>query len=284
MNTRKFGAGVDSGYAELPVKSNYGFWKRGDGTARHLIETDPAKFFGGWHFMVEKTDDKGSVIQYPEVPLPIVERMTDNAEVYRRYSWNYIDFMPLIPRERFELREKDTGKVLAVAKKFEKGVTIDYQPSQQVFGLAYADDGSWTPAVIKLDKWNSYISFKKAEQEFLKITCHDGQELVRRYGNIGEMRKVKIQGVLQEKLVPEFEEFGQAKSTPIRAIGADAPVFVTVTAEMNELYEAAKAWANCPRWNAVTKAAQTFAKTSEAMQEVDANPFGEDEEVYEEIG
>ena len=279
--SRLFSAGVETGYAELPVKSNYGFWKRGDGTLRAVAETDPAKFFGGWHFMVEKQDDSGNVIPYPQVPLPLIERYSDSGDLYKRYSWNFIDFMPLRSRIRYELRDKDNGKVLASTNTYVKD--SGYQPSQQVFGLAFADDGTWTPVVIKLDKWNSYISFQSAERDALKVAVPEGQELIRRFGNIGETKLVKQGGVLKEMQVPEFEVYGQSKSTPIRAIGLDNPTFVKVTPEMIALHSASAEWRNCPRWNAThEQAAGSFAGNTEAMQEVmvdQSTPFDGDEEI-----
>jgi hypothetical protein len=54
--------------------------------------------------------------------------------------------------------------------------------------------------------------------------------------------------------MPNFEVFGQGRSTPIDAIGLDKPSFIAETPELNDLYDKSLAWKNCEKWNAEGKA------------------------------
>ena len=251
--SNKFSEGIEKTYAELPVPVNYLYWKRGNAQLSHLEQSDPGAYFGGWAASVIDREDN----PFPALPLPIVTRKSDDGKAtFERYATNVLYFLPIASRQRYELRQKAinqaTGKeeerVVAVAKAYESGVTIRYQPNKQVFGLVYSPDGKQSaPAVLKLNKWSSYISFGNAAKEWAKVKTEDDEILIRRYGSLGAFDK-------KGNKFPNFEIFNEGKSTPIEAIGTTAPFIVKVTPELDNLWEAAQAWAKCEKWNAPSKA------------------------------
>lgn len=252
--SKKFNAGVEESYADLPVPVNYLYWKRGNGQLANLKDTDPGAYFGGFSASV-----RGKEEDYPQLPIPVVTRTSqDGQNTFERYASNVIHFLPLTSRMRYEKREKasdhkggEVEKVVAVTKQYISGVHIGFQPHKQVFGLLYSDDLSvYAPAVIKLNKWSSFLSFSKAEGAWIKVDNDDNMALVRRYGSVGMEKEVKGKGTI---VVPMFETFNEGQSTPIEAIGLNDPLFIEITDEMNTLHQEAQAWAKCPRWNASGK-------------------------------
>ena len=266
--SNKFNAGSEAMYAELPFPVNYLYWKRGNAQLSHLKDTDPAAFFGGWSASVKGKDD-----ELPPLPLNRVTRTSDDGSAtYERYSTNVLHFLPIAHRLRYELREKSVNKdgreeekVIAVSREYVSGNTVGYQPHKQVFGLVYdADLKVNAYAVLKLNKWSSYITFGKAESAWTKIKVTDEQALIRRYGTVGTKNKSGI-------IVPSFEEFNNGRSTPIEAIGLDKPFFVPVTAELDEIWDQAQAWAKCEKWNAAGKVSvESVPVTAEDFGD---NPF-----------
>jgi hypothetical protein len=246
----KFNAGTEAGYAELPFPVNYLYWKRGNAQMSHLKENDPAVFFGGWSASVRGKDS-----DLPALPLLRVTRTSDDGNTYERYSTNVLTFLPVTHRIRYELREKsfnpdgrEVEKVVAVSREYISGSTIGYQPHKQVFGIVYSGDdlGVSAYAVLKINKWSSYISFDKAEREWMKVKVGDNQALVRRYGSIGKKTK-------EGSFVPVFEEFNQGRSTPIEAVGISSPIIINVNPELDTVWEQAQDWSKCERWNAAGK-------------------------------
>lgn len=247
----KFNEGIESQYAELPVEVNYLYWKRGNGQLEHLKDTDPGAYFGGWTASVDGEEEPR-----PALPLPVVTRKSDDGKAeYRRYATNVLHFLPIASRTRYELRQKtfdakkgrDMEKVVAVSKEYTSGVTIGYQPLKQVFGLAYSADGAtFAPAVLQLNKWSSFLSFSDAARAWAKVATPDDKALIRRYGTTGTHDKNLV--------YPTFNTFNEGKSTPIEAIGTSKPIFITVTPELDKLWENAQAWTKCEKWNAVGKA------------------------------
>jgi hypothetical protein len=244
----KFNAGNEAQYAELPYPVNYLYWKRGNAQLAHLKDTDPAAFFGGWSASVKTADG-----DLPALPLPRVTRTSDDGSAtFERYSTNVLTFLPIAHRLRFELRQKTVNvegreeeKVIAISREYVSGHHKGYQPHKQVFGIVYdAEMKVNAYAVLKLNKWSSYISFGKAESAWMKIKVNDNQALIRRYGSIGITNKNGV-------LVPLFEEFNKGRSTPIEAIDTVAPFVIPVTPELDEIWEQAQEWAKCERWNAV---------------------------------
>lgn len=242
----KFTEGTELSYAELPVPVNYLFWKRGNGQMKHLKETDPGAYFGGWSAMVYGEEEK-----LPPLLLPIVTRESDDGKVsYQRYASNVINFLPIVSRMRYEKREKvfdskkqrESEKVVAVSKEYVSGIHNGYQPMKQVFGLLFSDDvQTFSPVVLKLNKWSSFLSFNKAANSWKKIKINDDKALVRRYGTVGIVENGNT--------FPRFETFNDGKSTPIEAIGITSPMIVPVTPELDQLWEDAQAWAKCEKWN-----------------------------------
>lgn len=264
----KFNAGSESTYAELPYPVNYLYWKRGNAQLAHLKESDPAAFFGGWSASVQGKDG-----ELPPLPLMRVSRTSDDGSAtYERYSTNVLNFLPIAHRLRYELREKSVNKdgreeekVIAVSREYVSGNTVGYQPHKQVFGLVYDADLTVNAyAVLKLNKWSSYITFGKAEGAWKKIDVSDEQALIRRYGTVGTKNKSGL-------IVPCFEEFNNGRSTPIEAIGLDKPYFVPVSPELDEIWEKAQDWAKCEKWNAAGKIAVESIPVAGELS--DDNPF-----------
>lgn len=240
----KFSAGVDSGYAELPFDVAWLKWSRGDAKLVQLAEKDPGAYFGGWRAMVKSKDGEA----LPALPLPIVERVSEDGKArYSVYATNSLTFLPIAARVRFELRQKvkdeETGREYERAVHVSKSKREGYAPNRQVFGVVYSADLKQTAyAVLVINKWSSFISFEKAERAWLK-KGRPGQLVIRRYGTVGTKDK-------KGNVTPNFEVFGQSRSTPIEAIGLDEPLYVPITPELDELYDSVKAWQDCPVWNA----------------------------------
>lgn len=246
MNS-KFNEGIEASYAELPVAVNYLYWKRGNALLANLKDTDPGAYFGGWSASVHGKEE-----DYPFLPLPVVTRTSeDGMATFERYASNVINFLPIASRMRYELRKKtqngdgrEEEKVTAVSKDYVSGVTIGYQPHKQVFGLLYSNDmQTFAPAVLKLNKWSSFLSFSKAAREWSKVKVEEGHVLVRRYGTLGIVNK-------NGNSIPAFEVFNEGKSTPIEAVGVSNPIIIPLNPGMDELWEGAQDWAKCERWNA----------------------------------
>lgn len=241
MSDELFDDGTTSGYAELPVSAAWLTWTRGDAKLAAIKDADPGLYFGGWKAFVKNPEGEPN----PELPLPIVERTSeDGKHKYQVYASNYVVFLPIVFRLRHELRQRvkdpETGreydKVVAVSKNKQP----NYAPNRQIFGVVYSLDGKKTGyAVLKINKWSSFISFEKAGQAWKKIKSPEGKALVRRYGTAGD-----------KDGSPVFETFGQSRSTPIDAIGLSKAVFVDITPELREIGEKSLAWKNCSAWNA----------------------------------
>ena len=241
MEENKFSDGSASSYAELPVEAAYLKWTRGNASLKAIADADPGAYLGGWRAFVKSSKDN---VELPFLPLPIVTRSSqDGKHEYDVYASNVVEFLPIAHRTRFELKEEtvdpETGnkyhKVVAVSNQRTPGFT----PYRQVFGLLFSPDtDEYAPAVLKVFTWSSFIAFDRAGQAWTKVKASAGKALVRRYGTIGKKGK------------PNFETYGQGHSTPIEAIGVDAPRFVDITPEMDELWEASQEWKMCERWNA----------------------------------
>jgi len=272
----KFNEGTESTYAELPTAANYLYWKRGNGQLEHLKDTDPGAYFGGWSAMVEGEDGL-----LPELPMPIVTRKSDDGKAsYKRYASNIINFLPIASRMRYEQRAKafdpKTGreieKVVSVTKEYISGTHKGYQPMKQIYGLVFsADAKTYTPAVLKLNKWSSFISFNAAAGAWKKVKVTDNMVLVRRYGTVGAHDK-------EGNTFPNFVTFNDGKSTPIDAVGVAQPIVIPVTPEMDMLWDDAQAWAKCEKWNAPITVIQQ--DNLPPMPEYsDEFPFGDPNEV-----
>lgn len=254
-----FSDGSAVAYAELPVKSNYLRWTRGNAQLRNSIDSDPAVFYGGWRASVTTKDGTSM----PELPLPIVERVSeDGKHIYKSYASNVIDFLPIQHRTRFELREKSkdaiTGRDIVTIKAVSKEKIQGYTPVRQVFGLVF-NGANDAPVILYIDKWNTFISFERAGQSWNKISVPENHALVRRYGSIGEKNSDGV-------IVPKFETYGEARYTPIDAINTDNPLFVNVLQRHIDLFNASLEWKNCQRWNAV-------GQTNEVIGETDKQKF-----------
>jgi hypothetical protein len=250
MSNNKFSDGSASAYEELPVQAAYLSWTRGNAQLRPIAGQDPGAYLGGWRAFTKGKED----VVLPSLPIPVVERMSeDGKHAYQVYAHNYVNFLPIQHRTRFELREKvkdaNTGKeyerVVAISSERRQG----YAPYRQVFGLVYSNDGKEKSyGVLKVFKWSAFISFEKAGQAWNKIVVPPDQVLIRRYGTVGTKEGTDT--------VPTFEIFGQGRSTPIEAIGVNKPVYVELTQDLDDLYNNSLAWKNCERWNAEGKVSE----------------------------
>lgn len=246
MNTKNqpvFSDSEGSVYAQLPVQVAYLRWTRGNAALSALAETDPGQYFGGWRARVKTSDGE----DLPPLPLPVVKRKSaDGKASFEVYASNVIEFLPIKTRTRFELRETvndpNTGAERTVVKAVAKERTPGYQPNKQVFGLLFNGE-KYLPAVIVLDKWNTFITYNKAAGKWDKVKVPAGKALIRRYGSLG--RKDKETG----EMVPNFEEYGKSLSTPIEAVGLDKPRLIDITDEFVQLQYEAMEWADCPVWN-----------------------------------
>jgi len=250
MSETKFGGFSSPVYAELPVPAAFLSWVRGDAKLASIARNDPAAYLGGWRAFVTGKDE----IVLPEIPLPVVDRMSEDGQhPYKVYSFNYVNFLPIQHRLRYEMRMKvrdeQTGKEYDRVVNTSHSKRNGYAPYLQVFGLLYSRDlKEHAPAVLKLWKWSAFISIEKADREWDKVAktgIPDGKALLRRYGTVG----VRTGDVV----APKFETYGQARSTPIEAVGigsSNGIVYLDISAEMDSLYEQSLEWKNCPRWNA----------------------------------
>jgi hypothetical protein len=119
-----------------------------------------------------------------------------------------------------------------------------YVPNRQVFGLIFdIKTDVHMPAVLKVWKWSTFISFERSGQAWNKIVVPEGKALIRRYGSLGVKEG--------EGFVPNFETYNQGRSTPIEAVGLSKLRFVDITPEFEELWNKALEWKECERWNAV---------------------------------
>jgi hypothetical protein len=254
MNAR-FSDGSSSAFAELPVPAAWLSWSRGNSQLKAIAKADPGLYFGGWRAFLKDKDGN----PLPSLPLPTVERTSeDGKHQYQVYASNVVSFLPLQHRTRFERREKvkdeQTGReydrVVETCRERRQG----FAPYRQVFGLIFAKDSDeHAPAVLKVWKWSTFISFERAGQAWNKIAVPEGQALIRRYGSLGKDG------------VPNFEIFGQGRSTPIEAVGISKPRFFTVAPELDELWEKAKAWAGCERWNAEGKVSEEDTASAKSL-------------------
>ena len=267
-----FSAGAETAYAELPVAPAYVKWARGNAGLFNMKDTDPAQFLGGWRAMVLNRDGEAN----PTLPIKVVERVSqDGTKFYQAYAANVINFLPLQHRTRFEKREMvidpNTGtersQVVAVAGAFEKGSGM--QPNKQVFGLVFSDDlTQFAPAVLMLDKWNTFKTFNAAEAKFAKVRVPTGKALVRKFGTIGTQDKKT------GRLVPVFETYGQALSTPIEAIEISNPQLIDVTENIAELYYNSVEWSEDAKWKASTQAAAEDGLSAKSKFLARANELG----------
>jgi len=257
---QKFSDGSAGAFTELPVSAAYLSWTRGNAQLRQIADKDPGAYLGGWRaFLVGKDE-----IVLPSLPLPVVERTSeDGKHLYKVYAHNFVNFLPIQHRTRFELREK--AKDETTGREYEKIVSVSkdrrqgYAPYRQVFGLLYSLDlKTRAPAVLKVWKWSAFITFEKAGQAWNKITIPTGKALIRRYGSVGTKEK--------DMIVPNFEVYGQGRSTPIEAIDLKHPVFVDIDDEMNTLWDSSQEWKNCPRWNAEGKVQEEESKSAVMLE------------------
>jgi len=240
MTSDKFSDGSSSGYVELPVPAAWLTWTRGDAKLAAIKDADPAAYFGGWKAFVKGRTEEDADL--PKLPIPIVTRTSeDGKHQYQVYSTNVLSFVPIIHRTRFELRsrvkDEETGREYEKTVQVSKNRKDGYAPNRQVFGIAYSADMKQTAyAVLKVNKWSSFITFEKAGQTWQKVQ-KAGALAVRQYGTIGD------------KGSPKFEVYGQSRSTPIEAVGVGTAKFIPITPELDALYESVVEWKNCPMWN-----------------------------------
>ena len=250
----KFSDGTTQGYSELPVPAAWLSWTRGNSQLLPLKDTDPGAFLGGWRaFVTGKDRATGEEVANPILPLPVVERMSQDGKfAYKVYTHHYVEFLPIQHRMRYELKEKATdattgneyNKTVATSKTKQQG----WNPNKQIFGLLFFGE-EFAPAVLVLNKWSAFISFEKAGQAWNKVKTPENSVLIRRYGTVG-VKDAK------GKVLPKFEEFGKGHSTPIEAVGISKPRFSEITAYMDDLYEQSLSWKSCPMWNAVGEVAE----------------------------
>jgi hypothetical protein len=247
---RNYDEGSRSGYVELPVPAAWVKWARGDAKLASIKAQDPAAFYGGWRaFLQHKEKGTDAQIDNPKLPLPIVERVSeDGAHAYKVYVTNILNFLPLNWRLRYEFREKvkdeatgrETEKVVASSPNKQPG----YQPNKQIFGLIFnAKTDDYAPAILFISTWSAFISMNKAAEQWKKIKPAEGQILIRRYGSVG----------VPGGATPKFEIYGQGRSTPIDAIGTEKPRFIADSPAFDKLFDDSVAWKNCSAWNAEGK-------------------------------
>ena len=240
MTTDKFSDGSSSGYVELPVPAAWLTWTRGDAKLAAIKDADPGAYFGGWKAFVKGRNEEE--IELPKLPIPVVTRTSeDGKHQYQVYSTNVLNFVPVIHRTRFELRtrvkDEETGREYEKTAQVSKTRKDGFTPNRQVFGVVYSADLKQTAyAVLKVNKWSSFITFEKAGQAWQKIQ-KSGHLAIRQYGTIGD------------KGAPKFDVYGQSRSTPIEAIGLSTARFIPITAELDAPYESVVEWKNCPMWN-----------------------------------
>lgn len=262
----KFSDGSSAAYVDLPVEAAYLSWTRGNAALRSIASVDPGAYLGGWRaFVMGRKDDQE--IELPKLPLPIIERVSeDGKHPYKVYAHNYVNLLPIQHRTRFELRKKVKDE--QTGREFDKVVDISrerregYAPYRQVFGILYSNDGKeHAYAVLKVWKWSAFISFERAGQAWNKITVPTGKILLRRYGTVGTKSG--------NDTVPNFEIYGQSRSTPIEAIGLNKPIFFDITPELDQLHDATLAWRKCERWNAEGKVEEENSFKSRYLAKID---------------
>ena len=249
---RNYDEGSRGGYVELPVPAAWVKWIRGDAKLASIKKEDPAAYFGGWRAFLQHKE-KGNDVQVdnPKLPLPIVERVSENGEhPYKVYATNVLNFLPINYRLRYEYRVKikdeqngrETEKVTASSPDRKEG----YQPNKQIFGLIFnSKTDEFAPAILFITTWSAFISMNKAAEAWKKVKVPEGQILIRRYGSIGVTK--------EGGTTPKFEIYGQGRSTPIDAVGVEKPRFIADNPDFDKLFDNSIAWKNCPAWNAEGK-------------------------------
>ena len=249
---RDYDEGSQSGFMELPVPAAWCKWARGDAKLASIKKEDPAAYYGGWRaFLQHKEKGNDNLVDNPQLPLPVVERVSENGEhPYKVFATNVLNFLPIQWRLRYELRQKITDE--QTGRETEKVVASSpiklplYQPNKQIFGLVFnAKTDTSAPAILFLTTWSAFISMNKAAEVWKKVnkSTPEGQILIRRYGSVG----------VNGGATPKFEIYGQGRSTPIDAIGTDKPRYVADDPAYDKLFDDSVAWKNCPRWNSEGK-------------------------------
>lgn len=260
MTEQKYTDGISSGYVELPVPAAWLTWTRGDAKLAAIKESDPGAYFGGWRAFVKGREDEPN----PSLPLPIVKRVSeDGKHPYEVYATNVLNFVPIIGRMRYELRQRVKDET--TGREYEKTVTVSkkrlpgYAPNLQVFSVIGSADMKQTAyGILKINKWSAFISYEKAVRTWKKAQVPAGKLLVRHAGSIGT-----------KDGAPNFEVFGQGRSTPIEAIDGK-PFYLSITPELDALFERLVPWRDDPLWNREGEVEETPAATAknEFLQKV----------------
>lgn len=240
-------------FALLPVESfNKITWRGGDDALSALIDIDPGAYLGEFRSMIEleKTRDREAIV-FPVLPWKIVTRRS-GRETYKRYSTTEMYFRPITARNRFVKyaknnkgqREKDENgrnKIVAISQKFP-GKGSGFDPQKEVFGIVYDNEGNpRTYACLVLDAWSSYLSYNKAAAKFEAVK-HDENSL--------PIYLIGTRGTMSDGVrVRKANTFNGFSSVEIEPLDVDKCKMTAVDEAFDEVWQAAQAWATCPRWH-----------------------------------
>lgn len=248
-------------FANLPVESfNKITWRGGDDKLSALISTDPGLYLGEFRSMVSTTatPEKPSIV-FPALPWEVVTRRS-GRETYQRYSATEMLFRPITARARFVKYERSGNgekvknengryRIAATSSEFP-GKGSGFDPQKEVFGIVFDKNGVQTSyACLVLDNWNAYISYNNAAAKFEAIKSPENKLVVYKIGTRGE--------VVNGEVIQKGKKFGDATFVEMEAFDLQAPMFIEITKDFDDMWEASQEWKNCPRWNATGRVTET---------------------------
>ena len=237
----------------LPVETfNKITWRGGDDALSALLTIDPGAYLGEFRSMIglDKTNERDAVT-FPVLPWNVVTRRS-GRETYKRYSTTEMLFRPISARNRFvkyakntkgqrEKNDKGRNKIVAVSQKFP-GKGSGFDPQKEVFGLVFDTAGNWkTHACLVLDAWGAYLSYNKAASMFENVKHAENQLPIYRIGTRGT-----------EDGNRKAVTFNGFSTVDIEALDIHSPMLYQIDDNFDALWEAAQAWATCPRWHSET--------------------------------
>jgi hypothetical protein len=236
----------DGGFVKLDFPITPLKWSSGNAKLASLIDADPTQYFGGWSApVIKRATDKAPETKYPELDMPIYDRVGANGSEYQSYARSAAHFFVLCARERFVLYQRDAEReivknkngfpvVLKVAPKWEAGLS----PEKEVIMLAMNGNKTFgSPVFLKLYSWYAYASFNKA----MKNASSIGHQAALLLGTHGEDRGGKT--------VPKLEKYKADQknlTTPIELLGSYQ---VEPDGHVEAIWQKCQAWLKCASWN-----------------------------------
>lgn len=276
--------GNNAPFVNLPVETfNKITWRGGDDKLSALIAIDPGIYLGEFRSMVSTTGtpEKPSIV-FPALPWNVVTRKA-GRETYQRYSTTEMLFRPIAARARFVKYERsgdgkkvknDTNgryRIAATSSEFP-GKGSGFDPQKEIFGIVLDTKGvAVSYACLVLDNWNAYISYNNSAAKFEALKVPEGQLAIYKIGTRGE--------VVGGEVIQKGKKFGEGTFVEIEPLDLHTPMLFDITKEFDDMWEAAQAWKDCPRWNATGRVTESATPMVDMAQELASTP-PEDEVPY----